>query len=224
MVAVPGLFITLEGIDGCGKTTQARLLTAWLRKHGHPVLATREPGGTEAGRRLRRLLLAPDRSLTPAAELFLYLADRSLHVTEVIRPGLARGEVVVCERHTDSTLAYQGYGRGLDLALLRRLNTLATDGLRPDLTVVLDLPPSRARLDAKRRDRLESEGETFAARVAEGFRELARGEPERVKLVNASAEVQEVHAEIAALVQQLIAGQAPSGGGGSPEETAREGS
>jgi dTMP kinase len=201
---VSGLFITLEGIDGSGKSTQARLLTGWLRHAGHSVCPTREPGGTEAGEPIRELLLSPHRSITPEAELLLYLADRALHVESIIRPALARADVVVCERYCDSTLAYQGYGRGLDLELLGRLNTLATGGLSPDLTIVLDITPAHARLDAKRRDRLESEGLEFAARVADGFRELARGEPDRTKLVNGSAEVEAVHEEIVALVEGLL--------------------
>jgi dTMP kinase len=216
MVAVSGLFITLEGIDGSGKTTQARLLVDWLSHRGHQVCATREPGGSEAGERIRDLLLSPQRFIPPEAELFLYLADRAVHVTSVVRPALAQGGVVVCERHADSTLAYQGYGRGLDLALLRNLNAIATGGLVPDLSVVLDLSPSQARLDASRLDRLESAGRDFMARVAEGFRELARAEPERMKLVDAAADVGAVHGEISALLGRLLEGGRPSGamGGG----------
>ena len=216
-MTVAGLFITLEGIDGSGKTTQARLLVEWLREEGYVVMPTREPGGTEAGRGIRDLLLAPQRALTPEAELFLYLADRSIHVAEVVRPACARGEVVVCERHADSTLAYQGYGRGLNLELLRRLNGLATGGLVPDLSVVLDISPEAARLDAARPDRLELEGEQFMGRVAQGFRELACVEPERMKLVAGSAGVGAVQAEIRALVRRLLESRPPS------EMGAREG-
>lgn len=201
---MPGFFITLEGIDGCGKTTQARLLAEGLRGAGHSVCLTREPGGTEEGEEIRALLLSPDRRIPPGAELFLYLADRSMHIAEVVRPALAEGRVVVCERHTDSTLAYQGYGRGLDLGLLGQLNVLATGGIAPDLTIVLDVEPAQARLDANRLDRLESEGEEFLTRVAEGFRRLAHDEPERVKLVDGSAAVEVVQAEVAALVERLI--------------------
>lgn len=204
MVVVAGLFVTLEGIDGSGKSTQARLLVQWLKGEGYQVTATREPGGTEAGRGLRDLLLAPQRALTPEAELFLYLADRAIHIAEVVRSSLARGQIVVCERHADSTLAYQGYGRGLDLEVLRGLNNLATGGLAPDLSLVLDIPAAAARLDAARLDRLESEGEEFMARVAAGFRDLARAEPERMKLVNGSAEVVAVQAEIRGLVRRLL--------------------
>ncbi len=201
---VAGLFITLEGIDGSGKTTQARLLAEWLRDQGYQVRATREPGGSEPGERIRQLLLSPHQQLAPEAELFLYLADRAIHVSAVVRPALEEGRIVVCERHGDSTVAYQGYGRGLDLDLLLRLNAIATGGLVPDLSIVLDISPDDARLDADTLDRLESEGREFMARVADGFRRLARAEPERVKLVSAAADVEAVQAEISALVRRLL--------------------
>lgn len=208
-----GLFITLEGIDGCGKTTQAQLLADWLRGLGYSVLLTREPGGTPVGRTIREVLLgegragcepAPLGEITAEAELFLYLADRALHVAQVVRPALGASEIVVCERHADSTLAYQGYGRGLDLGLLRRLNAMATGGLAPDLTIVLDVPANKAWLDAARLDRLESEGVGFRARVAEGFRELACQEPDRVRLIVGAAQIEAVHAEVVALVRELL--------------------
>lgn len=199
-----GLFITLEGIDGCGKSTQARLLAEWLRGLGHHVVLTHEPGGTRAGEGLRALLLAPEGRIPAAAELFLYLADRAMHVAEVIRPALAQGRVVVCERYTDSTLAYQGAGRGLGTELVRQLSGLATGGLVPDLTVVLDVAPGQARLDEGRLDRLESEGRQFRARVAAAFRRLAEEEPQRVKLVDGAAEVGVVHEKVAGLVVELL--------------------
>ena len=201
---MPGIFITLEGIDGSGKSTQARLLLDWVRRQGRGVQLTREPGGTEVGAQLRRLVLSPENLITPEAELFLYLADRSLHVAQVVRPALEAGEIVICERYTDSTLAYQGYGRGLDLELLRRLNGIATGGLLPDLTVILDITPSQARLDATRLDRLESEGREFGGRVAEGFRALARAEPSRIGLVDGRAEIDMVHTEVTELVSGLL--------------------
>jgi dTMP kinase len=204
-----GLFITLEGIDGGGKSTQAARLAQWLEREGRCLVLTREPGGTPVGERLRELVLSPGNHIVPEAELFLYLADRAVHVAEVIRPALERGCVVVCERYTDSTVAYQGYGRGLDRDLLRRLNDMATGGLAPDLTLVLDLPPGRARLDASRLDRLESAGEAFVGRVAEGFRALARAEPERVKLVDGTPPIEAVQEQIAALVRELLARAQP---------------
>jgi dTMP kinase len=210
MVAVRGSFITIEGIDGSGKTTQAGRLVEWLREQGHPVTATREPGGTKVGARLREILLAPANAITPEAELFLYLSDRALHVAEVLRPALAEGRIVVCERHADSTLAYQGFGRGMEVALLRSLSAIATGGLAPDLTLVLDMPPAKARLDAARLDRLESEGAEFLERVAKGFHQLAEAEPERVRLVDAMGEVEAVHEQIVAVVRDLLERRLPS--------------
>jgi dTMP kinase len=204
MRGMRGLFITLEGIDGSGKSTQACLLAGWLRQAGHCVRLTREPGGTETGEAIREMVLSADRSISPEAELFLYLADRAVHVAEVVSPALDQGSTVLCERYTDSTLAYQGYGRGLDIDLLRRLNAMATGGLAPDLTLVLDLPPEQARLDADRLDRLESEGRSFTQRVAEGFRALARSEPARIKLVDAGPGVEVVHAAMVELVQEFM--------------------
>ncbi len=208
-----GLFITIEGIDGAGKTTQARLLVEWLGSLGYRVRPTREPGGTRAGERLRELVLSPGDRISPEAELFIYLADRAIHTSQVLRPALEEGSIVVCERHADSTLAYQGYGRGLDIELLRRLNCLAADRLVPDLTLVLDLPAAETRLDAGRLDRLESEGAEFLARVAEGFRRLAAAEPERVKLIDGSAEVQTVHERIVAVVREALRRRSPSQAG-----------
>jgi len=201
---VPGIFITIEGIDGAGKTTQTRLLVGWLIGLGYGVCATREPGGTSAGERIRDLVLSREWAIPAEAELFLYLADRTIHVSQVIRPALAADDVVVCERYTDSTTAYQGHGRGLDLGFLRQLNETATRGLLPDLTLVLDLPVNMARLDEGRLDRLESEGRDFLARVAAGFRELAEKEPGRVKLIDGSGEVQTVHGKMVAAVQRLL--------------------
>jgi dTMP kinase len=224
---VAGLFVTIEGIDGSGKTTQTHLLVAWLIGLGYTVCATREPGGTSAGERIREVVLSREWPIPTEAELFLYLADRSIHVTQLLRPALAAGDLVICERYSDSTLAYQGYGRGLDREFLDRLNKAATGGLVPDLTLVLDVPADKAlrqaqgrlserlgdhfdrsggaaRLDEGRLDRLESEGHTFLARVAAGFREIAREEPQRVKVVDGSGTVGVVHASVVAEVRRLL--------------------
>jgi len=209
---MPGIFITFEGIDGSGKTTQARLLTDWLRNHGYHVRLTREPGGTEAGEKLRELLLSPDYAITPEAEAFLYLADRALHIADVVRPALAEDRVVVCERHADSTLAYQGAGRGLDVELLRRLNTIATGGLSPDVTIVLEVPVDKVRLDEARLDRLESEGRHFSERVAEGFRDLARREPNRVRIVDGTGDIPTVHRRVVDSLRDLLAHVQPREG------------
>jgi dTMP kinase len=207
-----GLLITLEGIDGAGKSTQARMLADWLRQAGYAVTPTREPGGTKIGDAIRELVLSHDHAMPPEAELFLYLADRAAHVAEVLRPRIEAGDVVVCERFSDSTVAYQGYGRGLDLGVLRQFNAMATGGLAPDLTIVLDLQPSRARLDGNRLDRLESEGEEFSLRVAQGFRELARNEPNRIKLVDAAPETGVVYLAVIGFVQELLAMHGPPPG------------
>ncbi|MFB3881836.1 MAG: dTMP kinase [Armatimonadota bacterium] len=236
---MPGVFITIEGIDGSGKTTQTHLLVAWLLGLGYNVCATREPGGTSAGERIREVVLSREWPIPAEAELFLYLADRSIHVSQLLRPALAAGDVVVCERYSDSTIAYQGYGRGLDRGFLTRLNEVATGGLVPDLTLVLDVPADRAlrqaqhrlakrlrghfdqrgaaaRLDEGRLDRLESEGQQFLTRVAAGFGEIARAEPGRVKMVDGSGAVGEVHSAMVAEVQRLLAAR-------SAGETRREG-
>jgi len=204
-----GLFMTLEGIDGSGKSTQARMLASWLRQAGYAVTLTREPGGTKTGDAIRELVLSHDHAMPPEAELFLYLADRAAHVAEVLRPRIEAGDMVVCERFTDSTVAYQGYGRGIGLGVLRQLNAMATGGLTPDLTIVLDLQPNRARLDGSRLDRLESEGEEFSLRVAQGFRESARMEPHRIRLVDATPEAGVVHSAVIRLVQELLERHSP---------------
>ncbi len=191
-----GLFITLEGGEGTGKTTQARALQAHLEGRGFRVTITREPRGTELGRRLWRHIAKG--GLSPEAELFLILAARAQHVAEVIRPALERGEVVVCDRFTDSTLAYQGYGRGLDLASLQRLNEVAAQGVEPDFVILLDLPvqrglarareraPSRAKASAPgaspraaAQDSIGGETEEFHERVRRGYLALAAREPKR---------------------------------------------
>jgi len=172
-------FITLEGIEGCGKSTQAPQLCAWLGEH---ALLTREPGGTRLGRDIRELLLEPSRgAMSEVTEALLYLADRAQHVSEVIRPALESGRLVVCDRYVDSTLAYQGYGRGLPLDLLRSVARLATGGLQPDLTLFLDVPVELGlkRVDKRGRyDRLESERIEFHERVRQGYMQLiAEGGP-----------------------------------------------
>jgi dTMP kinase len=198
--------ITIEGIDGSGKTTQARLLGAWLKEQGHAVTLTREPGGTPLGERVRALVLHPgDADVSDRAELLLYLADRAQHVAEVVRPALAAGQLVISERYTDSTVAYQGAGRSFPREWIGELNRFATDGLIPDLTIVLDVPPATG--DARRQrppDRLEGEKAEFHQRVAEEFRRLAREEPARVQLVEATGDVDDVHRRVVELVRAYL--------------------
>ena len=186
-----GLFITLEGGDGVGKTTQQVLLAERLRQEGYACLCTREPGDTALGRRLRDLLLYGD-PLARVTELLLYAADRAEHVSKVIAPALAARRVVVCDRFTDSTLAYQGYGRGLDLEKIRLLNHLATSGLQPHLTLWLDLPPEVGMARKGIPDRLEQERLEFHHRVYQGFQVLAASEPQRIVRVDAEGSRVEV--------------------------------
>lgn len=203
-----GRFITLEGVEGSGKTTQAAVLADALRARGHAALVTREPGGTPVGQAIRAIFLDPKVALEPATELLLVLADRAQHVREKLRPALAAGEIVISDRYSDSTVAYQGYGRGLDLKLLGELNRLASDTLTPDLTLVLDCPPelglerTRARQAGREvaADRFEGERLEFHRRVREGFLAVARAEPARVTVIDATRPFAAVSAAILATV------------------------
>ena len=192
------MFITLEGIEGSGKSTQIQTVSDWLTAAGYDCLATREPGGTPIGSQIRSVLLNPqNRDLAPVAELLLYAADRAQHLERVVRPALAAGTAVVCDRFFDATLVYQGYARGLDKAMIRRLHQLACGGLVPDLTLLLDLRPSvglaRAwrRIDAEAaggaESRFEAEALAFHERVRAGYLDLARREPARFVIVDAAA-------------------------------------
>jgi dTMP kinase len=212
-----GLFITFEGGEGSGKTTQLKALLARLRAEGRDALETRDPGGTPIGRQIRDLLLDPARGgMAAVAELFLYEASRAQLVHEVLRPALAAGRIVLCDRFTDSTVAYQGYGRGLDLDLIARLNALATDGLCPDLTFLLDLDPERGLTRAARRvgtrperpDRLEAEALEFHQRVRAGYRAIGAAEPERVVLLDASQGMAQIEERIRRRVEAAL--QAPA--------------
>ena len=205
-------FVTFEGIEGSGKSTHLRHLGTHLRGLGRGVLETREPGGTPAGAALRRLLLDGDAlPLTPLAELFLYCADRTQHVDEVIRPALAAGQVVLCDRFSDSTIAYQGHGRGLDLEALRALDARARGGLRPSLTFLLDCPVDeglrRARGRAGPGDRFERETMAFHERVRAGFLALAAAEPDRFCVLDATEPVDGVRARVAAAAERLLGGR-----------------
>lgn len=205
-----GVFITLEGLDGTGKSTQARMLTRWLRRQGLQVEHTREPGGTPVGRRLRTLLLHGRKTQAPPvpeAELLLMMADRAQHVAEVVRPALERGAVVVCERYTDSSVAYQVFGCGMDARLVDHLNRWVTGGLAPDLTFWLDLPVGQRLTGSspKGSDRIEARGTEFFQRVRQGYEALTRRHPERIVHVQvAGRSRQSVHAEIRAAVQRRL--------------------
>jgi dTMP kinase len=202
---VTGLFVTFEGGDGVGKSTQAALLEEWLRASGREVVRTREPGGTEVGDRVRDIVLHHRGHIDPRAEALLYAADRAHHVATVVRPALGRGAVVIQDRYLDSSVAYQGAGRVLDADDVRRLSLWATEHLLPDVTVLLDLDEASARgrrdADEKPFDRLEAEKDDFHARVRAAFLALAAAEPRRFLVVDAAQPVE----QIAALVRARVA-------------------
>jgi dTMP kinase len=208
---VPGLFIVFEGIDGAGKSTQVEMLrNALLSRGAGEVEICREPGGTPLGESVRKVLLEPGARLQPAAEVLLYAACRAQLVGEVIRPALARGSIVIGDRFSDSTLAYQGFGRGFPLGFLEQLNGLATGGLQPHLTVLLDLPAERVftRL-AKKADRIEREGVPFFQKVREGYLYLARRGGSRYLVFDALLPVEEVHRRIWRAVADLLQTKSP---------------
>ncbi len=202
-----GKFIVFEGIDGAGKTTQMKLLAGFLQNNGIPVLCTREPGGTRIGGRLRELLLDPAcQDISHRTEAFLYAADRAQHVTEIISPALSSGVTVLCDRFVYSTLAYQGWGRGMDMALLLQLNGLATGGLVPDAVVLLDItvPEGMRRVLGQRApDRLEGEKHAFFQRVREGYLEQAASFPKIFRVLQGDGAVEEVHRHIVGALSDL---------------------
>lgn len=206
-----GLFITLEGGDGVGKSTQAALLDEWLTAQGFSVVRTREPGGTEVGQELRTIVLHHPGHIAPRAEALIYAADRAHHIATVVRPALERGDIVLQDRYFDSSVAYQGAGRVLDASEVRELSLWATDGLIPDLTILLDLDEhsSRARLDAAEKpfDRLEAEAADFHGRVRRAFLDLAAAEPDRFLVVDASLPPEVIAERIRLRVSQVTQGQ-----------------
>ena len=206
-----GIFITFEGVEGCGKSTQINLLQAHLESRGHPVEVTREPGGTALAEAIRALLLDPaNAGLRPTAELLLYEAARAQHVEERIRPALDAGKIVLCDRFADSSTAYQGAGRNLPWGAVLRLHEFATGGIGPDLTIVIDVSPSVGLERARRLghpDRLEREPLEFHERVRAGFLRVARDDPKRVKVVDGMQSIQAVAADVNRWVDALV-GQA----------------
>ncbi len=220
-----GRLITVEGIDGCGKTTQLQLLAAHCRSFGTEVVVTREPGGTDLGVQVRAVLLGGDPgSVDPLAELLLYAADRAQHVERLIRPALEAGKIVLCDRYVDASQAYQGYGRGFSLTLVRDLNQLATGGLRPARTLLYDLEVEeglrrtrlrQSRLTASttpggepdeedRQDRLDREAVEFHRQVRDGYRAIAAAEPDRIRLLSARGTIDEVFARTREAVADLL--------------------
>ena len=203
-----GLFITLEGVDGGGKSTQTSLLVEALEAKGHEVLRVRDPGSTRLSEKIRLLLLDPaNDDMSVVCELLLYEAARAQLVSEKIKPALKRGMAVVCERFCDSTFAYQAYGRGINTDLVRAANQLGACGLVPDATIVFDIDPSEALGRATREgaDRLESEGTPFQRKVRDGYLQLAAEDPKRIRIVDAIGSVEVVHARVTAALRDVVA-------------------
>lgn len=200
-----GLFITFEGIDGCGKTTQLKLLKEYLENKGFNVLVTREPGAKGLGEKLREILLNYDGEVSSNCESFLFLADRAQHIDTIIKPAINNGTIVLCDRHTDSTVAYQGYGRELNLKQIHYLNNIATNNIKPDLTFILDIDveTSIERI-GKNRDRMESAGIDFFNKVRNGYIEISKQEPNRVKLIFGKNSIEEIHNQIIELTNEVI--------------------
>ncbi len=206
-----GIWITVEGGDGSGKTTQAELLTEWLRAAGRTVVRTREPGGTEVGLLIRDIVLHHRGDIVPRAEALLYAADRAHHVATLVKPALERGDVVLQDRYLDSSVVYQGAGRVLDPTEIRDLSLWATEGALPDLTLLLDIDEQHARerldLADKPFDRLEAEGDSFHARVRRAYLELAEREPERFLVIDAARPIDEIQADVRAAVTARLAAE-----------------
>jgi dTMP kinase len=201
------VFITFEGVDGAGKSTQLKLLLEYLQEKGIAYIFTREPGGTPLAERVREILLNPVHDgMSVVTEAFLFAGGRADHVQNVIRPALQEGKVVICDRYIDSSMVYQGYAGGMPLEFLTQINEMATGSLKPHRTIVLDLDPevARERRVAMAADRMEQKSEWFHEQVREGYRELAKAEPRRVKIVDASGSVEAVQAQIRSLVNEVL--------------------
>ncbi|MCK5130941.1 MAG: dTMP kinase [Candidatus Sabulitectum sp.] len=185
---MPGLFVTFEGVEGSGKSSRCRCLIQALQNTGSETVFTREPGGPDVSERIRSILLNPELDVPPLTELMLYFASRAANVDRVIRPALKRGVIVLCDRFSDATFAYQGWGRGLPIDGMRAANVLATSGLKPDLTILMDLDPEegfrRMNISGRKLDRIEMEDLSFHRRVRDGYRDLAHREPERFLVVD----------------------------------------
>ncbi len=199
-----GLFITFEGVDGCGKSTQLELVAEFLSKN-YEVIKTKEPGAKGLGEKLREILLNYDGEIAPRCESFLFLADRAQHISQIVKPAVNSGKIVLCDRHTDSTVAYQGYGRNINLDEINYLNNLATEGMKPDLTLVfdVDIKTSMERV-GKNKDRMESGGVEFFERVRNGYLEIAKHDSKRVKLIDSTKSIDEVFKEVLSYITPLL--------------------
>ena len=200
-----GYFITFEGADGCGKTTQIKLVKNMLDEKNIANILTLEPGDTDLGKSLREILLHYDKPVASSAEMFLYLADRAQHVKSVIDVALKEKKIVLCDRYTDSTVAYQGYARGEDIEQINCLNKIATDNLEPDLTIVFDVDSKIAQQRVgEEKDRLESEGLEFHKKVRNGYSELAKKYPQRIKVIDANQSIEEVFTNTKKIIGELL--------------------
>lgn len=200
-----GLFITFEGGDGCGKSTQLGLVKKYLEEKGLTTLTTREPGSIGLGQKLREVLLHYDGDVASRAEAFLFLADRAQHIEKIVKPAINDGIVVLCDRHTDSSVAYQGYGRGEDIEQINMLNNLATQGIKPDLTLLFDVSTEVAQTRVgNEKDRMESAGIDFHKKVRQGYLEIAKQELERVKVIDSNLSIEEVFAQVKKIIDELI--------------------
>ena len=200
-----GLFITFEGADGCGKTTQLNLLKEYLENNSYEVVLTREPGGKGLGEKVREILLNYDGEVSNRCESFLFLADRAQNIDIIVTPAIEQGKIVLCDRHTDSSVAYQGYGRGLDINQINTLNNLATNNKKPDLTLVfdVDIETSMQRV-GNEKDRMESAGKEFFNRVRNGYLELAKQEPERIKVLDSTKSISEVQKDVLEIIKTKL--------------------
>lgn len=200
-----GLFITFEGADGCGKTTQLNLLKDYLENKGYEVVITREPGAKGLGEKIREILLNYDGEVSNRCESFLFLADRAQNIDIIVKPAIEEGKIVLCDRHTDSTVAYQGYGRGLDIEQINMLNRIATNNTKPDLTLVfdVDIETSMQRVGSQQ-DRMEKCGKEFFNKVRNGYLELAKQEPDRIKVIDTAKSITEVQKDVTNIINKYI--------------------
>lgn len=200
-----GLFITFEGADGCGKTTQIQLLNEYLNSKNIETVVTLEPGGSDIGKKLREILLHYNGHVSDVCEMFLYLADRAQHIETVVLESVKKNKIVLCDRHIDSTVAYQGYARGQNIEQIDLLNNIATKGYKPDLTFVFDVDSEIAQKRVgKEKDRLEKEGLEFHKKVRFGYLELAKKYPKRIKVIDANLSIEEVFEQIKKIIDEIL--------------------
>ncbi len=200
-----GLFISFEGIDGCGKTTQIELLKKYLIEKNYEIIVTLEPGGCDIGKKLREILLFNKGFVSDVAEMFLYLADRAQHIEEIVEKNVNEGRIVLCDRCIDSTVAYQGYGRKGNIEQINILNDIATKGIKPDLTIIfdVDLETAQERV-GNTKDRMEKEGFEFHKRVKEGYLEIAKKYPDRIKVINSNQKIDKVFSDLKEIIDKVI--------------------